>query len=263
MPIEQASGLSQNQNTVAGDNSGANTPQPQDSFALKFATLAKQEAKLRSERERFKALEAEANEYKSLRESAKQNPKSVLEKFGLSTDDLVTRELASLRDPKEIQEEEWNTKLSTLEAKIAEREKKEAEQANQHALQSQLNAIRSLVDESEDFELIKTLGDHDLVWETAVGLYHQTGSFVDYKEAAEHVQKHLEERMDKVSQTNWFKKRYMGANQEAEKSDNPYMGAMGSRSDGQTLRNESNFTKPAADTTDRNELFKRAVSLLD
>lgn len=259
---DQASGMDSNQNTVAGDNSNANTQSPNDNFALKFATLAKQEAKLRSERERFKSLESEASEYNSLRQLAKEDPKRVLEKFGLSVEDLVSRELSSLRDPKEVREEEITSKLSTLEKKLLEREQQEAEQKNQQALQSQLGAIKSLVDTSDEYELISAGGDHDLVWETAVQYYQETGKFVDYSEAAKHVKAHLEEKMDKIAKTKWFQERYLGNKKEQDSSDNPFIIPKAAASGGQTLRNEGNYSKAQADTTDRKELFRRAVELL-
>lgn len=191
----------------------------------RFAFLARKEKAIVQERARLKAegetLAKQRQEYESVRQrqaSYAQNPLNVLDDLaqvlgvdrkqayemltsGILSDGKPTPELVAAQSRAET--EKLRAEIEKLRKDQVERDQKNNETAQARAIEAYKSEIQDYLGQhAEEFELITTLGQYEeVVYETAEALYQQAGKVPTIKEAAEKVEKFLEEQAEKVSKT--------------------------------------------------------------
>lgn len=193
----------------------------EDEFSDKFIKLTRQKraleqqaSELKAERARIEAERKEIEEFRNSKAKIKQNPKEALSTLGVSFDDLAHMILTEGREPTEAD------KLSAIEAKIKameEAEEKKKQEAIESERQKTVSLYRTNLEkfvESSDYELIKTFGATEDVFETIQEWYDKTlqekgeGVILSYSDACAMVEEHYEKLLEKAAQTNKAKSKF-------------------------------------------------------
>ncbi len=197
---------------VTTQNTETKPPESQDRVSPKFELLVKRESSLRQQTEALRAKEAEitqAMERIKEFESAKGNSKKALELLGLNYDELTQSLLKDGEIPPEVKLREFETKLETMEReRLAEKEReaqdqKRMQEANESKaitdFKSEINQYVS--DNAARYEYIKFEEQEELVFDVIDEHYKRTmdqetgiGKVMNIAEAADKVEKHLEEK---------------------------------------------------------------------
>lgn len=177
----------------------------------KFAMLAKEEKRLQEERRRLSEQKKDPDyqeylEFKKLKANAKADPLALMEKFGLSYDELTDYVISGkhTKDPA----------LRTLEEKLErfEKEAKEKEENAKKALEeAQLNNFKESIkakclEKADDFELVNIWGAHNLVYSVIQEHYDKTEEVLPIEEAAKKVEAYLEKESEKYQGSKKLKK---------------------------------------------------------
>lgn len=168
----------------------------------RFAMLAKEEKRLQEERKRLAEERKNPDfqeflEFKKLKAGAKQDPLSLLEKFGVTYDELTDYVISGkhTKDPS----------VRALEEKLEkmEREAREREESSKKALEeSQLNQFKEQIkakclESADEFELVNVWQAHNLVYSVIQEHYDKTEEVLPITEAAKKVEAYLEKESEK------------------------------------------------------------------
>ncbi len=176
-------------------------------IAKKERGLALKAQDLSQKAEAFKAEKAEFEEWKSLRANMKRDPVPFFKKeFGDDWYDKMTElRLSGGKVTPELLGEAMDAKIAALEKKHEEAKKKELDdqktQVEREAQQS-FNAWRDEVhsfvtEKADEYELINHFEAHDRVTAKIQSEYAKTQKLLSPKEAADFIEKDLEERGSK------------------------------------------------------------------
>lgn len=173
------------------------------------AKIAAREAAIAEKEARLEAFEAK-------RKGAKLNPKAFLDESGLTYQEIteyflndekptVSAETASIREEMNA----WKKEQEDRETKAAE----DAAQAAREAADAQIAAYKVRLTEfvttnADDYELINLHEQHDLVFETIQTHFEQSKKVLSNKEAADLVEKYLEEQIEKSVSTKKMQSRF-------------------------------------------------------
>lgn len=168
----------------------------------RFAMLAKEERRLQEERKRLSEQRKDPEfqeflEFKKLRANAKQDPLAVMEKFGLSYDEL-TDYVISGKHTKDPSVRALEEKLEKMERDAKEREEKahkDLQEAQLNQYQEQIKA--KCLEKPDDFELVNIWGAHNLVYSVIQEHYNKTEEVLPIDEAAKKVEAYLEKESEK------------------------------------------------------------------
>jgi hypothetical protein len=184
-----------------------------DNMSARFAALSRKEKYLQ---EQAAAHKAEVDAYKASREGHKsqeelaaqflQDPRTLLDHYGISFDDLTMSVLGEDAPPP--------TAESQIEALRAEIEgfKSEAQKKEEAKVKAEEEAYQKSIDEAilahqhkitdhlsqnaEKYELIKLQGEEDLVWEVTEAHYEaHNGEILTPEQAADKVEAYLEKKV--------------------------------------------------------------------
>lgn len=161
------------------------TPRPaQPPGALK--ALLEREKQLREREESLKAWEREVEEVRGLRELAKRDKGALMEKFGLSREDLPEKKAD---DPvAQLQE-----KLAQMEKYVTDMQKREQESQREQAFSQAKDSLKAWIDTVPDYEPIRKVGAYDAVFDHIQATYQATGKVLSEEEAAGEVNARLME----------------------------------------------------------------------
>lgn len=192
-----------------------------------FASIARKEAKLvqtqkaiKVQQEEMAQERAELNRYRALKTKAGEKPDDVLNEFGLDYTKLTERKLNEGNPSPEYVKAELKQEIDQLrqEAKAREEAKqqeglRQAEENKKLVLQKFSDNVNTFVTENADaYELINLHGTQKLVEAVIEQHYVRTqkespvrvGKVLTIKEAADIVEKHLEEQVEKsVATKKW------------------------------------------------------------
>lgn len=190
-------------------------------IAKRFAALSKKEAELvRREKEsktKFADLETKASRADELEQvfaAAKENPALLLEKAGLSFDELAQLMLQQATTPKEVLEA--NKKIEAMEKKLQEdREERQQEklEADRVKIENAIEGYKKVTVEflnenSNEYELIHVHNALDDVYAVVERLFDETGEVCSPKEAADQVEEYLLEQAEKALKANKISSRF-------------------------------------------------------
>jgi len=181
-------------------------------FTRRFAQLAKREKGVRGQQEEYKRLQQELTELRSqqgkpndaareleeLRKIAAENPRELLSRLDLDYQKLSEDILSGNKKPDDYKRDSSIDKLLTridqLESKLSKREEQEVVSNQETAYNNFVDEIRNFVEtNSEDFELVHSREAHGLIAEVMQEHYNSTSQVMEYKQAAQLVEDHLEE----------------------------------------------------------------------
>jgi hypothetical protein len=194
----------------------AETPE-QTRLRKAMGAVARREQKVLAREQAAKAAEGEARAFADLRSKARSSPLELLSAFGFSGVDDFADAIMSAKDGKQPTADDRVSALEKrLEAEAATR--KDAEQKATIAA-----AKRQLAEEikaaGDEYDLINTTGNHDLVWDTAQAYFDEHGVAPDMAETARAVEKHLEdELLERASKSKKFLARVGAVKQPAPAS---------------------------------------------
>lgn len=173
-------------------------------LSVKFAALTRRERMLLEKEKELKSREEKLKPTELTREAVKKNPKTALESVGMTFEEFTEAYLNQLEGKEHTPstDDRINALYEKIEAKeradIEERAKKEKE-IEEKAIYDFKEKIRASIEsESEKYELINRSGVVDEVYNLIEEYFNDTGKVMDIFEAADHVEKHLEEEAEKI-----------------------------------------------------------------
>jgi len=195
----------------SGDDQGglppepaAPEPKPDDDTAQRFARIARREREIRKQREALKAEQAEVESVRQLRTTAKQDPKKLLETYGLTIDDVLASAAGIDAPPPEPEDPIASLKREIEEIKAAKKQELEDRaaqelQAKTSQLQTFQNSIKEMIASDGDrYEMIQLHDQADLVWDVIEEQYARDKTVLTAQEAADKVEAYLLEQSQKL-----------------------------------------------------------------
>lgn len=168
-----------------------------------FAALAREEQRVRAERQALKAEKEALGRHQTLLDAAakaSENPIALLQAAGLTYEQVTDWILKNQQEPTA------EDRVALLEQREAERvkaakdaeEKAASDRATQQIETFKGHLAKAITDAGEKYELINAEGAHEAVWEVIEGRFNETGKLMPWNEAADLVEAHLEERAKKL-----------------------------------------------------------------
>lgn len=198
-----------------GDNNGveSSAPEPEqqsapDPFSRRFAQLAREQKKLRQERDEMKRIQQDLDSRKDtvtsfdeLRNLAKQNPYEVMQKLGLDYEALsqqvlqdgeITPEQRMAGEMQRLRQE-----IDQMKAERAEAEKEREVSKFKDTYGRFVDEIQSFVNNTEEYDFIKANDAYHVVAEVMQEHYNSTKEVLQYEEAAKMVEDYYEAEAEK------------------------------------------------------------------
>jgi hypothetical protein len=245
-------------------------PKQDDKFASKFAALSRKEKAIQEMRQAIKREQEdwksspelkEFSEFKALRAEAK-DPIKVLEKLGITYDDLTRSILGQTKEPtiEELAEKKAQEAISKLKEEMSEQEKSKAEKHYETVIENFKQEISQHIDANPDvYELTKTAEDPiGLIYDVIEEHYAQHKKVLSVKDAADLVEQHFEEKALSITKLKKMQEK-LGI-KPAEKVEEP-----AAKSPSTTLTNSVDTTTTAATTPrkmSREESIEAAARLI-
>lgn len=173
------------------------TEEPKQPLSPQFAALARQkrsiqvkEMEIAKREEALKAQESSGGNQQAILAQLKANPLEILQRAGVTYDDLTNAILASQSGvtPEVVAlKKELEDLKNGLETKFTERD----QQQEQQVLAQMRQEADQLVATGDDYELIREMGYTPKVIELIHRLWKEQGVVMDVAEAAKHIEKEL------------------------------------------------------------------------
>lgn len=173
----------------------------QEDYAQRIAQMARRERRMQEESKvnqaKLKEMEAKLAKYDRL----KTEPEGVLEEYGWNPEKYLER-LATGKTPEPTADE----KVKSLADEIAQlRKERDDERSRLTAEREQMavanfqSKVNTTVKSAPDrYEAILALGEEDLVWQTVQARFAETNELPKIEDVADHVEKYLRGKADKV-----------------------------------------------------------------
>ena len=196
----------------------------EDSFAKRFAALARKEKKMRQETEETKLIKDKYVDYETAKKLAKTNPEEFLKKYDLTYEDLTQFYINGRPkvDPKVLEIEE---ELQKVKKERDEERTKLQEETRQAAISKFKTEQTSVVKSGgARFELINTTGAYDLVYDVTREYFETNkdengvGKILSHEEAADMVEKYLEQEVEKFLKADKIKNKFVKTDAKTETS---------------------------------------------
>lgn len=206
----ETTGADDNNDGVESSDAGTPPEPAPDPFSRRFAQLAREQKKLRQEREEMKRVQQELDSRKGtvssfddLQKLARENPYEVMQKLGLDYEALSKQ---VLQDGEKDPQQETLSEIQSLKAELASIKKAEEQKSlevqkskQEQARVEWIDEIKTFVDNNSDegrYEIINAVGQeaYELIAEIQTAHYQDTQEVMPYDEAALMVENHLEEQ---------------------------------------------------------------------
>jgi len=212
----ETTGADDNNDGVESSDAGTPPEPTPDPFSRRFAQLAREQKKLRQERDEMKRVQQEldarkntVSSYDDLQKLARDNPYEVMQKLGLDYEVLSKQVLQDgQKDPADQMLQEINSLKQEL-SELKKSEQDRLDQANQSKQEKAriewIDEIKTFVDNNSDegrYEIINAVGEdaYELIAEVQTAHYQDTQEVMPYDEAALMVENHLEEQFSTEAQ---------------------------------------------------------------
>lgn len=164
------------------------TPELESSVQAAIRAIHSAESQARASRTELNEQVRLAKEYQELQAKAKEQPLDVINKFGLSLDDIEALRTTSV-DPHEATTQKMQAMQEQFDALVASQRKEKADAAYAEVR----SAVHHFASNETDYPHINRVGDKakDLVYERVVAAY-KSGSPLSESQAASEVEKELE-----------------------------------------------------------------------
>lgn len=195
-----------------------------DPMAAKFAALSRKEKALRDREAQIEARlqqfeekmqqfqqpqtqEPETEAEEPIDVQLRKDPLNVLKKFGWDYEKLTQMQLDDGKLPMDVQmnlmkeelKSEYQQKIEELENKLTQAEEQRENEKYEQTINNFINELGEFVDSnSQQYELIKANEATDLVFDVIEEHYNEHGEVLDKKDAADMVEKYLQEELEKT-----------------------------------------------------------------
>lgn len=193
---------------VESSDAGAPAEPAPDPFSRRFAQLAREQKKLRQERDEMKRVQQELDARKNtvssfddLQRLARENPYEVMQKLGLDYEALsrqvlqdgeITPEQKMAGEMKRLRDE-----IDAMKAERAELVKQEEAKKYQDTYGRFVDEIKSFVDNTNEFDFVKANNAYHVVAEVMQEHYNSTQDVMSYDDAAKMVEDYYEAEAEK------------------------------------------------------------------
>ena len=207
VPHETVGADGDNDGVESGDAGTPAEPAP-DPFSRRFAQLAREQKKLRQERDEMKRVQQEldarkntVSSYDDLQKLARENPYEVMQKLGLDYEALsrqvlqdgeITPEQKMAGEMKRLRDE-----IDAMKAERAELGKQEEAKKYQDTYGRFVDEIKSFVDNTNEFDFVKANNAYHVVAEVMQEHYNSTQDVMSYDDAAKMVEDYYEAEAEK------------------------------------------------------------------
>ena len=204
----ETTGADDNHDGVASSNPGTPPEPAPDPFSRRFAQLAREQKKLRQEREEMKRVQQEldarkgtVSSFDDLQRLARENPYEVMQKLGLDYEALsrqvlqdgeITPEQKMAGEMKRLRDE-----INAMKAERAELVKQEEAKKYQDTYGRFVDEIKSFVDNTSEFDFVKANNAYHVVAEVMQEHYNSTQEVMSYDDAAKMVEDYYEAEAEK------------------------------------------------------------------
>lgn len=176
-----------------------------DDFAHRMAILAKKERALTERKKELKDLEDRLKKLERLERLKDEDPEAFLQESGMTLDQIIKHTLE--KNKTETPEE----KIARIEKMLQDKEENEKRQKIENTVNTVKTQIRQTIDESEDFPLIKSLGEHELVYNVMEQYWEETKQMLPIEKAAELVENEFFEKVQSLKTIDKVKKLFAQA----------------------------------------------------
>ena len=198
--------------------------EPKERDSVRFAALAKREREvvkgkdaLKTERVQFETERKELSDYKAAKQEAKSSPLKALELLGVTykelTDFIMNDEKPTVDSRFESLQEKFDRLQKEREEEkkqVFESEKAKVNEQQQQVLEKWESGVKEFVKtNTERYELINLYDQTHEVIALVKGHYAQTQKILTSEQAADLVEKQLEEYVDQAKQTKKYKAKEM------------------------------------------------------
>lgn len=173
-------------------------------LASRMAELMRRERDLQSKESQWKSQGDKLKKLERL-----ESAKSIDEKLAALDLDYSKITQHYLQKSENDQVEELKQRLAEVEGRTNEVHQKLTEKQLHEMQQQGMSDIDSFLQSSEEYPLIKALGEQDTIWHMVTGHYNQSGEVMDYATAAKLVEGELQKKLEGLrnhKETDWFKK---------------------------------------------------------
>ena len=227
----ETTGADDNNDGVESSDAGTPPEPTPDPFSRRFAQLAREQKKLRQERDEIKRVQQEldarkntVSTYDDLQKLARENPYEVMQKLGLDYEALsrqvlqdgeITPEQKMAGEMKRLRDE-----IDAMKAERAELQKQQEAKKYQDTYSTFVDEIKTFVDNTNEFEFVKANNAYHVVAEVMQEQYNSTQEVMSYDEASKMVEDYYEAEAEKFLKVpkleQRLKERYAPAKTEPE-----------------------------------------------
>ena len=224
-------GADDNNDGVESSDAGTPPEPAPDPFSRRFAQLAREQKKLRQERDEMKRVQQELDARKStvstyddLQKLARENPYEVMQKLGLDYEALsrqvlqdgeITPEQKMAGEMKRLRDE-----IDSMKAERAELQKQQEAKKYQDTYSTFVDEIKTFVDNTSEFDFVKANNAYHVVAEVMQEHYNSTQEVMSYDDATKMVEDYYEAEAEKYLKVpkleQRLKERYAPAKTEPE-----------------------------------------------
>ena len=204
----ETTGADDNNDGVESSDAGTPPEPTPDPFSRRFAQLAREQKKLRQERDEIKRVQQEldarkntVSTYDDLQKLARENPYEVMQKLGLDYEALsrqvlqdgeITPEQKMAGEMKRLRDE-----IDAMKAERAELQKQQEAKKYQDTYSTFVDEIKTFVDNTNEFEFVKANNAYHVVAEVMQEQYNSTQEVMSYDEASKMVEDYYEAEAEK------------------------------------------------------------------
>lgn len=181
-----------------------------DDFAHRMALLARKERMLTERQKEMKEWEEKVKRLERLEKLKDEDPDEYLKESGLTLDKLIQASLK--KNTTETVEE----KIARLEKMLTDKEENEKLSKKQTAEQNLRNQIKQTIESKEDYPLIKSLDEFDLVYDVMEEYWNQHNQMLPIEKAAELVENSFFEKVQSLKSIDKVKKLFAEAHETAQ-----------------------------------------------
>ena len=204
----ETTGADDNNDGVESSDAGTPPEPTPDPFSRRFAQLAREQKKLRQERDEIKRVQQEldarkntVSTYDDLQKLARENPYEVMQKLGLDYEALsrqvlqdgeITPEQKMAGEMKRLRDE-----IDAMKAERAELQKQQEAKKYQDTYSTFVDEIKTFVDNTNEFEFVKANNAYHVVAEVMQEHYNSTQDVMSYDDASKMVEDYYEAEAEK------------------------------------------------------------------
>lgn len=204
----ETAGADDNNDGVESSDAGTPPEPAPDPFSRRFAQLAREQKKLRQERDEMKRVQQEldarkntVSSYDDLQKLARENPYEVMQKLGLDYEALsrqvlqdgeITPEQKVAGEMKRLRDE-----IESMKAERAELAKQEEAKKFEDTYTRFVDEIKTFVDNTSEFDFVKANNAYHVVAEVMQEHYNSTQEVMSYNDAVKLVEDYYEAEAEK------------------------------------------------------------------